>query len=58
MLYSKDGSNDTSSNEDDPQNDEILFMAIDDLNLDQHVNCGVPKFDGSNFTIWSFRMMT
>jgi hypothetical protein len=32
-------------------------MAVDNLNLEAHEHCGVTKFDGSNSTIWRFRMM-
>ena len=43
MLYYKDESYDSSTSEDDPQNHEILFMGVDDINLGERKNIGFPS---------------
>ena len=40
MLYYKDYSYDSSTSDDDPQNHEILFMGVDDINSVERKNTG------------------
>ena len=40
MLYYKDDSYESSTSEDDPQNHEILFIGVDDINFGERKNTG------------------